>query len=45
MEYTQTERGIFNLVGQVAHWLFEMLDCVSELVYNQITQPEEELME
>jgi len=45
MEYTQTERGIFNLVGQVAHWLFGMLDSVSELVYNQITQLEEELID
>jgi hypothetical protein len=37
------KRGIFNLVGYVAHSLFGMLDPESEIFYNQkITQLEEE---
>ena len=38
------KRGIFNLVGQVAHSLFGMLDSDSEEFYNRnISQLEEQI--
>jgi hypothetical protein len=38
------KRGIFSLVGHVAHSLFGMLDSDSEVFYNQkISQLEEQL--
>lgn len=40
------KRGIFNLIGHVAHSLFGMLDSESEVFYNQkIAQLEEEQLE
>jgi hypothetical protein len=32
---SRQKRGIFNLVGHVAHSLFGMLDSDSEIFYNQ----------
>ena len=40
------KRGIFNLVGHVAHSLFGMLDSDSEAFYNQkISQLEEDQLD